>query len=276
MIRLALRSALSDRAGRGQGHGRRRLGHRRAEHQGRRSQLLERARSPHRGRARRRACCSCSTAAEEAVWKSFRNLGERVQIVLPEELNTYDVLVNDWLVFRKATLDDRRSPALRRAARRRRGGDDAMSSKDPRDIIIRPVVSEKSYAALRRERLHVRRRRTTPTRSRSARRSRRSSTCGSPTSTRSTARASASATAAPVATARARAPEAGDRLPRRGRRPHRDLRELTMPIRKRKPTSPGRRFQTVSDFAEITTRQAREVAHQAEAEAPVAATRTAA
>src|SRR5919106_4973510 len=26
-----------------------------------------------------------------------------------------------------------------------------------------------------------------------------------------------------------------------------------MPLRKRKPTSPGRRFQTVSDFAEITT-----------------------
>ena len=42
---------------------------------------------------------------EEAVWKSFRNLGERVQIVIPEELNTYDVLVNDWLVFTKATLE---------------------------------------------------------------------------------------------------------------------------------------------------------------------------
>jgi large subunit ribosomal protein L4 len=42
---------------------------------------------------------------EENVWKSFRNLGERVQIVLPEELNTYDVLVNDWLVFTKATLE---------------------------------------------------------------------------------------------------------------------------------------------------------------------------
>jgi large subunit ribosomal protein L4 len=42
---------------------------------------------------------------EEAVWKSFRNLGERVQIVLPEELNTYDVLVNDWLVFSQASLD---------------------------------------------------------------------------------------------------------------------------------------------------------------------------
>jgi large subunit ribosomal protein L4 len=42
---------------------------------------------------------------EEAVWKSFRNLGERVQLMLPDELNTYDVLVNDWLVFSKATLE---------------------------------------------------------------------------------------------------------------------------------------------------------------------------
>ena len=43
--------------------------------------------------------------SEENVWKSFRNLGERIQIVIPEELNTYDVLVNDWLVFSKATLE---------------------------------------------------------------------------------------------------------------------------------------------------------------------------
>jgi large subunit ribosomal protein L4 len=43
--------------------------------------------------------------AEHAVWKSFRNLGERVQIVLPDELNAYDILVNDWIVFSKATLD---------------------------------------------------------------------------------------------------------------------------------------------------------------------------
>jgi len=39
------------------------------------------------------------------VRKSLRNRGERVQIVLPEELNTYDVLVNDWLVFSKGSLD---------------------------------------------------------------------------------------------------------------------------------------------------------------------------
>ena len=42
---------------------------------------------------------------EQAVWKSLRNLGERVQILLPEELNTYDVLLNDWLVFSKASLE---------------------------------------------------------------------------------------------------------------------------------------------------------------------------
>jgi large subunit ribosomal protein L4 len=42
---------------------------------------------------------------EVATWKSFRNLGSRVRIVLPEELNAYDVLVSDWLVFSQPTLD---------------------------------------------------------------------------------------------------------------------------------------------------------------------------
>ena len=28
-----------------------------------------------------------------------------MQIVIPDELNTYDVLVNDWLVFSKASLE---------------------------------------------------------------------------------------------------------------------------------------------------------------------------
>jgi large subunit ribosomal protein L4 len=43
--------------------------------------------------------------SEDTVWKSFRNLGGRVRIVLPEELNTYDVLLSDWLIFSKATLE---------------------------------------------------------------------------------------------------------------------------------------------------------------------------
>ena len=42
---------------------------------------------------------------EETVWKSLRNLGERVQILLPEELNTYDVLLNDWIVFSQPSLE---------------------------------------------------------------------------------------------------------------------------------------------------------------------------
>ncbi len=42
---------------------------------------------------------------DENAWKSLRNLGERVQIVLPEELNTYDVLLNDWIVFSKPALE---------------------------------------------------------------------------------------------------------------------------------------------------------------------------
>jgi large subunit ribosomal protein L4 len=56
---------------------------------------------------------------EEPVWKSLRNLGTRVQIVLPEELNTYDVLVNDSIVFSRASLD---------AVIARLGGDAASES----------------------------------------------------------------------------------------------------------------------------------------------------
>ena len=49
-----------------------------------------------------------------------------------------------------------------------------------------------------------------------------------------------------------------------------------MPIRKRKPTSPGRRFQIVSDFAEVTKTKPEKSLDEAEAEAPAGATPTAA
>ncbi|HET9728135.1 MAG TPA: 50S ribosomal protein L4 [Acidimicrobiia bacterium] len=42
---------------------------------------------------------------DENAWKSLRNLGTRVAFIWPEELNTYDVLVNDWIVFSKASLE---------------------------------------------------------------------------------------------------------------------------------------------------------------------------
>ena len=40
---------------------------------------------------------------DEIAYKSFRNLGD-VQLILEGELNAYDVLVNDWIVFTQATL----------------------------------------------------------------------------------------------------------------------------------------------------------------------------
>ena len=42
---------------------------------------------------------------ERATWLSFRNLGTRVQIVVPEELNAYDIILSDWVVFSTTTLE---------------------------------------------------------------------------------------------------------------------------------------------------------------------------
>ena len=39
------------------------------------------------------------------TWKSFANL-DRVHVISPGELNAYDVLVSDWVVFTKSTLPD--------------------------------------------------------------------------------------------------------------------------------------------------------------------------
>jgi large subunit ribosomal protein L4 len=103
MVRLALRSALSDRA---------------AEKRikvlddwgidepktARAIQLLETLGLRSAGQRPPRVLLVLDRT-EQTVWKSFRNLGVRVQITLPEELNAYDVLVNDWLVFSRATLD---------------------------------------------------------------------------------------------------------------------------------------------------------------------------
>jgi large subunit ribosomal protein L4 len=43
------------------------------------------------------------TRDDEAAWKSLRNL-DHVDVLLSDELNTYDVLCNDRLVFTSATL----------------------------------------------------------------------------------------------------------------------------------------------------------------------------
>lgn len=38
------------------------------------------------------------------AWKSFRNLGDKVHTISPAELNAYDVLVSDWVIFTTSTL----------------------------------------------------------------------------------------------------------------------------------------------------------------------------
>jgi large subunit ribosomal protein L4 len=40
---------------------------------------------------------------DENAWKSFRNLKD-VQVLSTGELNAYDILCNDWIVFTKASL----------------------------------------------------------------------------------------------------------------------------------------------------------------------------
>ena len=122
MIRLALRSALSDRAAEGKlivvddwgvTEPKTKSGVKLLEGLGLRNvrkattELLDAAkpRRTHGGFERNPRVLVVLFREEQAVWKSLRNLGERVQILLPEELNTYDVLLNDWLVFSKASLD---------------------------------------------------------------------------------------------------------------------------------------------------------------------------
>jgi len=60
---------------------------------------------------------------DEVTTKSFRNL-VGVQLISPDQLNTYDVLVNDFIVFSKATFaqtcDSRPAPEARKKARAER------------------------------------------------------------------------------------------------------------------------------------------------------------
>ena len=72
-----------------------------------------------------------------AAWKSFRNL-QNVHLLEAGHLNTYDVLVNDYVVFTRSDV-----PPVAPAAEA-----EGSQVKDPRDVIIKPVVSEKSYGLL--------------------------------------------------------------------------------------------------------------------------------
>ena len=42
---------------------------------------------------------------QESIWKSLRGLSDQVQLILPRELNAYDVLCSDKVVFSSETLE---------------------------------------------------------------------------------------------------------------------------------------------------------------------------
>jgi large subunit ribosomal protein L4 len=103
MVRLALRSALSDRAANGRvmvvddwgiTEPRTKQG----------LALLQQLGLRTKGERAPRVLLVLDRA-DDATWKSFRNLDQYLQIVLPEELNVYDVLVSDYVVFSKSTLE---------------------------------------------------------------------------------------------------------------------------------------------------------------------------
>ena len=98
MVRLALRSALSDRAAE-----RRRARDRRA---GRSTRRRPSRPSPPStpSAAARAARCSCSARATRSPGRASATSASRVHPILARELNAYDVLVADRVVFTRETL----------------------------------------------------------------------------------------------------------------------------------------------------------------------------
>ena len=96
------------------------------------------------------------------TWKSVRNLTQ-VHVLAPDQLNTYDVLCSDDVVFTQGRARRvRRRPGPRQGCDRDGGSSAATAgdeeavpmsqigkiNRDPRDILLAPVVSEKSYGLL--------------------------------------------------------------------------------------------------------------------------------
>jgi large subunit ribosomal protein L4 len=65
---------------------------------------------------------------DEAVWKSLRNLGN-VHAISPGELNAYDVLVCDHIIFTTATLPD--GSTITKGAGRSSTAGSASASEQP-------------------------------------------------------------------------------------------------------------------------------------------------
>ena len=194
-------------------------------------------------------CSSCSAPSRSSVALSFRNL-ERVSVLPAEGAGVADVIGASRAARQRGGARRADRPRQRQTPRRQE-----ELTMDHTQVIIRPVVSEKSYVLAADRPLHVPRpsRRAQdadpPGRRGAVRRQRRRGPhdvgqvqAQAPRATRPGARAQWKKAIVQV--------RAGDTIP--SSRACRASRAEPMPIRKPKPTSPGRRFSTYPDFAEIT------------------------
>ena len=84
---------------------------------------------------------------DEVALKSVRNL-QNVHVLAADQLNTYDVLCADDIVFTQAALDAFVAGPVKADKADKEADQVSIHTKDPRDILIAPVVSEKSYGLL--------------------------------------------------------------------------------------------------------------------------------
>ncbi|MBM7770342.1 large subunit ribosomal protein L4 [Actinokineospora baliensis] len=72
------------------------------------------------------------TRDEDVAWVSVRNL-QHVHVIAPDQLNTYDVLVNDDVVFTKAAYDDFLSRPVKVGKARATSAEAAAAEKSEED-----------------------------------------------------------------------------------------------------------------------------------------------
>ena len=87
---------------------------------------------------------------DEITLKSVRNL-KNVHVLTVDQLNAYDVVVSDDIVFTKAAYDwfvEQEAGHGLDSSTTEGGRRVSGYNKDPRDIILKPVVSEKSYGLI--------------------------------------------------------------------------------------------------------------------------------
>lgn len=136
MIQLALRSALSDRAAEG------RVAVVSAWDWDAPSTKAAKAALASLGFADTKVLLVLSRE-DEAAYRSFRNLTD-VQMVLAGELNAYDVLCHDWIVFTSATLPSATPPATGAAGA---PGDAATAAEVPEAEVPEAETSGEAHGA---------------------------------------------------------------------------------------------------------------------------------